>query len=833
MATTSFAPLFTHDGSLSPQLIEYLEAMEERIVSRLLAALRPTYEAGAPEQTLAKMVPVVVASTSPQRPRESSSKQTRSRSAAITPRPSQQYKDVTQNPKCAFEELCTAFKVLKPHQTFDEYYLDVASKKPLPSLPKAEEHILLHAPRVVSVLDYASNIPLPDITSDEEFSDDSSDDMSLFSSVSSCSTFTTEAPMSPEFDQAIDGVEDSTELYDAVGDDKSTPAEVKAPIDAVSAEPPTTIEPTRAPQSNDGATDPPVTEYNNEDDNDNNGTVHVAAAGVRENQPNTHQQTHSTDITDCDVSTSELSIVFGAASQTEAMEVCIPEPAHSRPVDSQNTRPEFSQTMDGIESPPAPRDTSGTEQDGMDDVQVTSRVDTEEQNMVDAPPPESTTESRARSRVKANTSNHWWNGKVNCLLELIPDLHLVLKQDLPKMIQERQTNQIPHQIFGYIDNATSARGLGNDLESAMKNKLLTNAQFNKLEKYAKGERVVIPKVSNYPTKDTGSSTTAANTTAQSATPPAAAQTSIVGASVTGPKALIEEEPTTSEPESIKERFTRLLCNARAEMLKNNEDPALEKFRGLFNISFQKLSDTDVVIDYLIKHPRYKGRDSDGRPQIDMAKTVDIIQALYNDLNPHGKEQIVWRCMEALAAQDVKAENEELSGFIRCAHRQKPLEMLYRSISTSNFALKEAVNGDGALSWDDMKDLAKKEERQYFEDRSRMNDLPKYREYMKERGMYWSNMANMKGLVAQQVADRDPATGQVPATDSVDGAEAAGPSKGKRSLADIPHDDDEQDLKRLREEPAELTEEEERAARKRGARGPADSESSERVKRSRD
>ena len=62
MATTSFAPVFTPDGSLSPQLVEYLEAMEERIVSRLLAALRPTYEAGAPEQTLAKMVPVVVAS---------------------------------------------------------------------------------------------------------------------------------------------------------------------------------------------------------------------------------------------------------------------------------------------------------------------------------------------------------------------------------------------------------------------------------------------------------------------------------------------------------------------------------------------------------------------------------------------------------------------------------------------------------------------------------------------------------------------------------------------------------------------------------------------------
>jgi len=62
MATTKSAPVFTPEGSLSPQLVEYLEAMEERIVSRLLAALRPMFEAGALEQTLTKMVPVVVAS---------------------------------------------------------------------------------------------------------------------------------------------------------------------------------------------------------------------------------------------------------------------------------------------------------------------------------------------------------------------------------------------------------------------------------------------------------------------------------------------------------------------------------------------------------------------------------------------------------------------------------------------------------------------------------------------------------------------------------------------------------------------------------------------------
>ena len=62
MATTNPTPVFSSDGPLSPHLVEYLEAMEERIVSRLLAALCSMYEAGALEQMLAKMIPVVVAS---------------------------------------------------------------------------------------------------------------------------------------------------------------------------------------------------------------------------------------------------------------------------------------------------------------------------------------------------------------------------------------------------------------------------------------------------------------------------------------------------------------------------------------------------------------------------------------------------------------------------------------------------------------------------------------------------------------------------------------------------------------------------------------------------
>ncbi|KAI4678042.1 uncharacterized protein J4E88_006560 [Alternaria novae-zelandiae] len=825
MATTSSAPVFTPDGSLSPQLVEYLEAMEERIVSRLLAALRPTYEAGAPEQTLAKMVPVVVASVQDAmsaaqlptdnntRPRESSSKQTHSRSAAITPRHSQQYKDVTQNPKCTFQELCTAFKVLKPHQTFDEYYLDVASKKPLPSLSKAEEHILLHAPRVVSVLDYASNIPLPDITSDEEFSDDSSDnssdDVSIFSSVSSCSTFTTEAPMSPEFDQAIERVEDSTELHDVVGDDNSTPAEVKAPIDAVSAEPSTTIEPTRPPQSNDGAIDPPVTEYNNEDGNDNNGTVHVAAAGVRENQPNTHQQTHSTDITDCDVSTSELSIVLGAASQTEAMEVCIPEPAPSRPVDSQNTRPEFSQTMDGIESPPAPRDTSGTEQDGMDDIQVTSRVDTEEQNMVDAPPPESTTESRARIRAQANTRNHWSNGKAEFLLALFPDLHVILKQAHPQMVQEKQQNRIRDEIFDHIGEAESARGLANDLDFAMKNSLMTNAEYNRVKEYAQ-------KVAK--SNHVGASQTAASSIAQSASLPAPPET------------------------SIKDQFIGLLIEARRKMMNKNEqnklNSASDMFEGQFNISFEKSSDIEVMMDYLTKQSRFQACDSNGKPMIDVEKTVQITQARVEDVSPLGSEEIIWRCMEALAAQDLKAENEALSDKISCAIRQRHLQELFERIAERNFGLYTAKNIQGGLTWDEMKDLAKKEERHYFElhhyNRSRRNNLSTYREHMDNKMKYWGHRDNMRNEITRRRAAQNQALGQPPVTDPVGGVDTTAPFKGKRSIADIPHDDNAQVQKRLREEPAEPTEEQERAEmRKRSARGAADSESSERVKRSRD
>jgi hypothetical protein len=61
MATASPTTILSPDGSMSPQLIEYLKAMEDRIVSRILNALPPGYGAAAPEQMLPEMMSVGVA----------------------------------------------------------------------------------------------------------------------------------------------------------------------------------------------------------------------------------------------------------------------------------------------------------------------------------------------------------------------------------------------------------------------------------------------------------------------------------------------------------------------------------------------------------------------------------------------------------------------------------------------------------------------------------------------------------------------------------------------------------------------------------------------------
>jgi hypothetical protein len=61
MATASPTTILSPDGSMSPQLIEYLEAMEDRIVSRILNALPSGHGAAAPEQMPPEMTSVGVA----------------------------------------------------------------------------------------------------------------------------------------------------------------------------------------------------------------------------------------------------------------------------------------------------------------------------------------------------------------------------------------------------------------------------------------------------------------------------------------------------------------------------------------------------------------------------------------------------------------------------------------------------------------------------------------------------------------------------------------------------------------------------------------------------
>jgi hypothetical protein len=259
------------------------------------------------------------------------------------------------------------------------------------------------------------------------------------------------------------------------------------------------------------------------------------------------------------------------------------------------------------------------------------------------------------------------------------------------------------------------------------------------------------------------------------------------------------------------------------------------FAGMLNVSFQNLSDVDVMMDYTVKHPVFQARDSNGRKVKDIAQTVNIIQTFVNEADPKGREAILWTCMEGLAAQNVKAEDESLSTHITCATRQKYLNPLFRTISACNLALMVAVNGDGTLPWDEMRNLATAEERHYFQShQSSRNNLVAYKDYMNKRMKHWADKKNMKKLIADRIAAQNLAAGQAPAPGPVGGAGAAVPSKAKRSLADTDHDNKEQALKRFRDEHAQLTEEEERTAmRKRGARGPAGPGSDERVKRSRD
>jgi hypothetical protein len=756
-------------------------------------------------------------------------------SEIFAPRHVEPYETFTAPQECIFEDLCTSFKALKPYNTSDDYFLDLARVKPLPSPSRTEEYFLLHEPRIISVLEFACNTPLPDISSDEE----SSSSSSLFSPISSCSTLATEAS---ELDRTVAGVDDSTILQIDIDGHESAPAEPKEPNGAVSAEQSSTVEHTTYPKKSGDADEVPVTGYEDDIVADRDNTVRVAAAGEHGTQANVLHPTQPAEDTTRDVSTAGPLIIHEVASQTDAMEVYIPEPTRSRQFETTNTRADVPQAMDGIESPLASRDTSTIERDDVDDVQVTSRVDTEEQTMVDAPPPESTTESRARSRVQANKQNHWSNGKTAYLLVLVRDLHLVLQQALPEIVEEKQSNQIPDEILNRITKARSARELADDLDFAMTNKLLSLAQFNKLDKYAKKydakrrqqqESARRPKVSNsLANNGIGFSQAVSNGTAQPASLSVSPlpQASTLAAAVVGPVTLPGQESVTREPESLKERFSRLF-DARTKVW-TRRNMSTNMFAGMLNVSFQNLSDVDVMMDYIVKHPVFQARDSNGRKMKDIAQTVNIIQTFVNEEDPKGREAILWTCMEGLAAQNVKAEDESLSTHITCATRQKFLVPLFRTISACNLALMVAVNGDGTLPWDEMRNVATAEERHYFQ--SDRNNLVAYKEYMKDRAKHWGGKENMKKLIADRIAAQNLAAGQAPAPGPVGGAGAVQPSKAKRSLADTDHDDKEQALKRFRDEPAQLTEEEERTAmRKRGARGPAGPGCDERVKRSRD
>jgi hypothetical protein len=308
------------------------------------------------------------------------------------------------------------------------------------------------------------------------------------------------------------------------------------------------------------------------------------------------------------------------------------------------------------------------------------------------------------------------------------------------------------------------------------------------------------------------------------------------------------EPATPapKPESNKERFAKLLLEARRRMMNRNDNVAA-MFADMFTISWQKSSDIDVMIEYLTKHPRFQARDSKGLKMMNMEKTIHMIQALVEDVNPSDCEDIIWRCKEALTAQDVKVEDEALSLYISGLIRQKPLWALFARISACNFALMLEVNPDGCLAWDEMKDLAMTEERTYFDDLSRENNLPAYQQYMKEKMRFWGDRHNMKTLIAGRVAARNLAAGQTGG-----GVGAAVPSKAKRTIAEVSpgHDEssNEQDvdamdegnseveakepaLKRFRDEP---TEQEKRAAMKeKTARSADDSGRMDCAKRSRD
>jgi hypothetical protein len=488
---------------------------------------------------------------------------------------------------------------------------------------------------------------------------------------------------------------------------------------------------------------------------------------------------------------------------------------------------------------------------------------------------ESTIQSRAKLRAQANSHNHWANGKAQVLLEQVLELHRALQQALSKTDGPGPRDHFRNEVLGYIDNAGSAAELAQKIDYAMRYQMLTNADFNKLARHAHDGQharrreaqgnIAIQNTGNTPqtNKQVAPSQAADEDNAQPAAPftpfassqaasnvivqptNLAAPSQTANTSVTISAGSLRRESATSGPQSGREELTRLLIEAQRKMM-NKTDRAWSFFAGMFDYSWRKPSDNEIVLDYVIKHPRFQGSDSSNRKRVNIEWTIDVIRELVADPAPSSCEILVWTCNEALNAQDVKADEEIPGSYATCADRQKELGPLFRRISATNFGLMKQVFPSGCLTWDEMKNLAKTEELSFFKDKKPGRYVP----YMRNLKEYWRVEDNMKNFIVDRNEAQSMATGQ----ETTSGL--TGSPKAKRNIAGISSDhdkvskekdadamnDDDDDETNIPEanDPASkrfciaLTEKEERAAMKeKMGRRADDSGGSDRMKRSRE
>jgi hypothetical protein len=487
---------------------------------------------------------------------------------------------------------------------------------------------------------------------------------------------------------------------------------------------------------------------------------------------------------------------------------------------------------------------------------------------------ESTIQSRAKLRAQANSHNHRANGKAQALFQQVAELHLALQQALSKTDGSGPRDNFRNEVLGYIDNAESAAELAQKIDYAMRHQLLTNADFNKLARHAHDgqharrreaqgnisiqntgnalqttKQVILSQAADNdnaqpaaPVTPLASSQAASNVIAQPINLAAPSQTANAGATVlAGPPK--RRESATSGPQSGKEELTRLLIEAQRKMM-NKTDKAWSLFAGMFDYSWRKPSDNEIVIDYVIKHPRYQGSDSGNRKRVNIEWTIEVITGLVADPAPSSCEILVWTCNEALNARDIKADEEIPGSYATCTDRQKELGPLFRRISATNFGLMKQVFPSGCLTWDEMKNLAKTEELSFFKDKKPGRYVP----YMRNLKEYWRVENNMKKFIVDRNEAQSMATGQ----ETTSGL--TGSPKAKRNIAEISsdhdkvskekdadamNDDDETDVPEANDAASKrfcnaLTEKEERAAMKeKKGRRADDSGGSDRMKRSRE